>query len=106
MVSGYPFTTPFTLHASMLCANSRILDVYVYAHLCNTPRMFVVFTSRLVTFCVRKKTPKLVTSKHALKKKIKIKIRGKDIWRRRENTERESVLLVSLLFGFVLLRAW
>jgi hypothetical protein len=69
--------------------------------------MFVVFTSRLVTFCVRKKTPKLVTSKHALKKKkkIKIKIRGKDIWRR-ENTERESVLLVSLLFGFVLLRAW
>jgi hypothetical protein len=65
----------------------------------------VVFTSRLVTFCVRKKTPKLVTSKHALKKKIKIKIRGKDIWRR-ENTERMSVLLVSLLFGFVLLRAW
>ena len=46
-----------------------------------------------------------MTSKHALKKKIKIKIRGKDIWSR-ENTERMSVLLVSLLFGFVLLRAW
>jgi len=52
-----------------------------------------------------KKRQNFEISKHALKK-IKIKIRGKDIWRRRENTERESVLLVSLLFGFVLLRAW
>ena len=53
-----------------------------------------------------KKRENFEISKHALKKKIKIKIRGKNIWRRRENTERESVLLVSLLFGFVLLRAW
>ena len=65
------------------------------------------FNKSFGDFLFVKKRQNFETSKHALKKKkkIKIKIRGKDIWRR-ENTERMSVLLVSLLFGFVLLRAW
>jgi len=39
--------------------------------------MFVVFTSRFVTFCVRKKRQNFEISKHALKKKKKIKIKIK-----------------------------
>ena len=48
------------------------------------------------------------TSSHALKKKKKIKkkVKKRRHLEKRENTARKSVLLLSLLFGFVLLLAW
>ena len=77
-----------------ICTRTSITHLY----LCG-------FNKSFGDFLFVKKRQNFETSKHALKKKkIKIKIKRKRHLEKRER-ERKSVLLVSLLVGFVLLRA-